>query len=524
MPVSIKVNGMFNSLVHQGSNGISVATIPDVCKTPSPGGPVPVPYPNISMASNLAKGSTTVKADGGMMIATKGSEFSLSNGDNAGVAGGVVSSTFMKESTWLLYSFDVKIDGANACRLMDKKFHNHQNTVNLGGVLQPPVVPMDGAVQVKVPELVGEVLEFHWLDSLDISRAKARVSAPHWTSSESVDEEDDAAKQRYVSGSKKPALYAMSSGAKSAKVKLKIRITKSENVAGQGTISGRLGRLNFEAACATSVGTHDVEITLPDLSDAVRHYEGDVPWTLSTAETTSGLKNKTRLEMFVVYQAPMRYFVDGVWVEALRFVFKKGGVGGLNSSESIAAAIARLCHTRHGMAYDTVRGGSHFGAGPKGTTQFELMSYMAKDGDAGNIVNCYDQAAAIQSLAGAMGVRLDWIFLNPYGYIKPTTLVGVGLCNNPFFKGNGSNPLVEWDSSKRTAFGNHAFANLGSRTLDACAGPHVGTETFRQYLEAAIDAKRSIAGYADAKDLTEEIYWKHLEGLPNPMPGVSGVM
>ncbi|MCM8612033.1 DUF4150 domain-containing protein [Accumulibacter sp.] len=139
MPVTIKVNGVANSLVHKGSNGVSIATIPDVCKTPSPGGPVPIPYPNISQSATLAKGTTTVKADGGMMIAIKGSEFSLSNGDNAGVAGGVKSSTFMKESTWILYSFDVKMDGKNACRLTDKKFQNHENTVNLGGVFNPPV-------------------------------------------------------------------------------------------------------------------------------------------------------------------------------------------------------------------------------------------------------------------------------------------------------------------------------------------------------------------------------------------------
>ena len=138
MPVTVKVNGVANSLVHKGSNGISMATIPDVCKTPSPAGPIPIPYPNISMSATLAKGTTTVKADGGMMIANKGSEFSLSNGDNPGVAGGVKSSTFMKESTWILYSFDVKMDGKNACRLTDKKFQNHENTVDLGGTLQQP--------------------------------------------------------------------------------------------------------------------------------------------------------------------------------------------------------------------------------------------------------------------------------------------------------------------------------------------------------------------------------------------------
>src|SRR5688572_14007928 len=143
MPVTVKVNGAVNSLVHKGSNGVSVATIPDVCKTPSPGGPVPVPYPNISQSATLAKGTTTVKADGGMMIANKGSEFSLSNGDNAGVAGGVKSSTFMKESTWILYSFDVKMDGKNACRFSDKKYQNHENTADLSGELQAIVRRMD---------------------------------------------------------------------------------------------------------------------------------------------------------------------------------------------------------------------------------------------------------------------------------------------------------------------------------------------------------------------------------------------
>jgi hypothetical protein len=128
-----------NSLVHKGSNHVSIATIPDVCKTPSPGGPVPIPYPNISQSATLAKGTTSVKADGGMMIAIKGSEFSLSNGDNAGVAGGVKSSTFMKESTWILYSFDVKMEGKGACRLSDKKFQNHENTADLMGTVGAPV-------------------------------------------------------------------------------------------------------------------------------------------------------------------------------------------------------------------------------------------------------------------------------------------------------------------------------------------------------------------------------------------------
>lgn len=140
MGVTIHVNGKSNSLVHKGSMGIAKSTLPDVCKTPSPGGPVPIPYPVIvSMSSDLKKGTKTVKVDGKKMAAIKGSELSRCMGDEPGTAGGVKSSTNMKEATWILYSFDVKMDGKNACRLSDKMMMNHGNTACLGGFLQSPV-------------------------------------------------------------------------------------------------------------------------------------------------------------------------------------------------------------------------------------------------------------------------------------------------------------------------------------------------------------------------------------------------
>ncbi|MBU4263383.1 MAG: DUF4150 domain-containing protein [Proteobacteria bacterium] len=140
MGVTIHVNGTSNSLVHKGSMGIAKSTVPDVCKTPSPGGPVPIPYPVIiSMSSDLVKGTKTVKVDGGNSAAIKGSEFSRCTGDEPGTAGGVKSSTNMKEATWLLYSFDVKLEGKNACRLSDKMMMNHGNTACIAGFIQGPV-------------------------------------------------------------------------------------------------------------------------------------------------------------------------------------------------------------------------------------------------------------------------------------------------------------------------------------------------------------------------------------------------
>jgi hypothetical protein len=133
MGLTVKVNGSDNGLVHKGSNHMAKCTAPDVCKTPSPGGPVPIPYPVIiSKSSDLANGTTTVKADG-EMAAIKDCEYSTCNGDEAGTAGGVVSSTNMKEAKFILFSFDVKMDGKNACRLGDKMTMNHQNTVCMAG-------------------------------------------------------------------------------------------------------------------------------------------------------------------------------------------------------------------------------------------------------------------------------------------------------------------------------------------------------------------------------------------------------
>jgi hypothetical protein len=138
MPTNISVDGL--GLTYKGSVGISNATIPDVCKTPSPGGPIPVPYPNVARQSSLQNGTTTVKAHG-QMIAVKGSQYGRSNGDEAGTAGGVKSGVNMKATDWITYSFDVKMDGQNACRHTDKKFHNNQNTVDLAGNMDPDNPP-----------------------------------------------------------------------------------------------------------------------------------------------------------------------------------------------------------------------------------------------------------------------------------------------------------------------------------------------------------------------------------------------
>lgn len=157
MPVKINVNDL--TLAHKGSTGTATATLPDMCKTPSPGGPVPLPYPNIAMSADLAKGTTTIKVDGGNMAANKGSELARSTGDEAGTAGGVTSSTFIKEATWMLYSEDVFLEGKNACRLTDKLFMNHQNTTCMQGWIQEYIAAEEVSLE-EACDMLGKYIDY----------------------------------------------------------------------------------------------------------------------------------------------------------------------------------------------------------------------------------------------------------------------------------------------------------------------------------------------------------------------------
>ena len=100
---------------HKGSGGMSMV-FPDVCKTPTPGGPIPIPYPNIGKSSDTSQGTTTIEADGNMIM-NKGAKYVMSSGDEPGNVGGVMSSTFKQECEFLLSSFDVMLEGKNVCRL-----------------------------------------------------------------------------------------------------------------------------------------------------------------------------------------------------------------------------------------------------------------------------------------------------------------------------------------------------------------------------------------------------------------------
>lgn len=110
---------------HKASGGMSTV-FPDVCKTPVGNAVVPIPYPNIGKDADTSKGPKTVTTDGQMPM-VKGAELSTSSGDEAGTAKGVASGTNKGVCEFMLYSFDVKFEGKNVCRLGDPLFHNKKN-------------------------------------------------------------------------------------------------------------------------------------------------------------------------------------------------------------------------------------------------------------------------------------------------------------------------------------------------------------------------------------------------------------
>lgn len=123
------------TIVHRGDGLVDVAGPPDVCKTPSPGGPVPVPYVNAARSADLAQGARRT-AIGGDPIALASSCIATSTGDEPGTAGGgVISSRIRGKLRWQSTSLDVRVEGRGVARFSDAVGHNG-NTYNTAFIQQ----------------------------------------------------------------------------------------------------------------------------------------------------------------------------------------------------------------------------------------------------------------------------------------------------------------------------------------------------------------------------------------------------
>lgn len=121
------------------SGGGMCQGVPDVCKTPAPPAPpVPIPYPNIAQCTMANPGTASTK----VMIANMpalmlNSMITLSNGDEAGVAGGVVSGVNMGPAKFLKGSAKVLVEGKPGAYLTSMVGMNGASPNTVGTQIAP---------------------------------------------------------------------------------------------------------------------------------------------------------------------------------------------------------------------------------------------------------------------------------------------------------------------------------------------------------------------------------------------------
>jgi hypothetical protein len=190
-------------------------------------------------------------------------------------------------------------------------------------------------------------------------------------------------------------------------------------------------------------------------------------------------------------------WIGGTWPEILtRFEIQPSDITnaceGATTETNALAELTQFLFSGHGLVYDIEWGGSLYLKRIPGTSTdryFSLTGYMGKT--LGNKVNCYDQASGLSLCGNAIGIPSEIRYMDPFGYILETSLVGRGNSNNPFY-GNrryGFDPLpvCPTNSPSRSGFGNHMFVMLGANVYDSCAGPVRGEWTFDDYRLHVID-------------------------------------
>ena len=104
---------------------------PNVNNTPSPVGPVPVPYPSIGQLQQ-AVGTTVSVRVAGQAVVTSNSTIPTTSGGEAGSAGGVTSGTTKGPVEFVTFSKSVRAESGNGVRMFDT---TRQNAGNAGGVV-----------------------------------------------------------------------------------------------------------------------------------------------------------------------------------------------------------------------------------------------------------------------------------------------------------------------------------------------------------------------------------------------------
>lgn len=112
---------------------------PDVCKVPAPPAPpIPVPFPNIAQCAMANPGTCTmiVKILNQPALHV-GSKIPMSSGDEAGVAGGVVSGVNMQAAGFKVGLPTIKLEGNDAIAHLAVTGQNGSNANAVGVHIVP---------------------------------------------------------------------------------------------------------------------------------------------------------------------------------------------------------------------------------------------------------------------------------------------------------------------------------------------------------------------------------------------------
>jgi len=125
--------------------GLPVATLangqclgfPDVCNTPAGPVVVPIPYPNMGMCATGVQTTTTVLVMN-MPALTQSSQLPMSQGDEAGSVGGVISGMIMGQIVFRTASSKVSFQGQKVILVTATTAHNGSSANAPMGVLMSP--------------------------------------------------------------------------------------------------------------------------------------------------------------------------------------------------------------------------------------------------------------------------------------------------------------------------------------------------------------------------------------------------
>jgi hypothetical protein len=113
--------------------------MPDVCLTPTPVGPIPIPYPNLAIPNTAIPSQFKV-----LILAMPAHNLAtitpLSNGDNAGVSMNPISGMVMGPSRHLMGSFKTLIGGMPVTKMLSPTGQNGMSPGAFGASLVPSQV------------------------------------------------------------------------------------------------------------------------------------------------------------------------------------------------------------------------------------------------------------------------------------------------------------------------------------------------------------------------------------------------